>query len=249
LLAALTRRRSEGGFTLIELLAVIVIMALIAAIGFPALRALSGTALQSAARQFSSAMILARQYAINNRTPVRVTLAVNLPGMGVTGSNLICRAYNIYWASNDLNGATVAWWPLQDWRMLPTGVIFSDHNATSYNWVTLDEVPPAGSQTRTLGSGTPAWQYFNNSILMPLVTNVAVAGVATNITTSYIEFRPTGAAVVSTANGVAGVRLATGSVTAPATRTVVINNTNTWAYVEYDNRNGRVRVRYPESYQ
>ncbi|MCG3148748.1 MAG: hypothetical protein PCFJNLEI_02195 [Verrucomicrobiae bacterium] len=226
-------------------------MALIAAIGFPAMKAMSGTALQTASRQFSNALILARQYAINMRTPVRVTIAVDSTKMGAASSNLICRAYAIYWASNDLNGATIAWWPLQDWRVLPTGVIFSDHNTSSYNWVTPDPVPAPGQQTRTLGSGSPEWQYFNNaSSTMPLITNVALASSTNNITTSYIEFRPTGAAAeIASSSGVGGVRLALGTVTIPGNRTLVLNNTSNWVCVEYDNRIGRVRVRNPESYQ
>src|SRR5690349_3654336 len=110
---------NKRGFTLIELLAVIVIMALSAAIGFPALKAMSGTALQTGARQFANAMTLARQYSINYRTPVRVLLAVDYASMtnvwgGVSTSNFICRAYSAYYASNDVNGAVISWWPLQD---------------------------------------------------------------------------------------------------------------------------------------
>jgi len=261
--------RVARAFTLIELLAVIVIMALIAAIGFPALKAMQGTALQTAARQFSNAMILARQYAINNRTPVRVALAVDViitNAAGASASNNVCRAYGIYWRSNDVNGAEIGWYPLQDWRTLPTGVVFSDHATTTYQYATLDPITVIGANTRLLGtgSGAPTSQYFNNQTTMKIVANTLVvtnfinAGVTnaisfnplTNLVTSCIEFSPTGtAAGPASPNGIAGVRLALGAVTIPLTRTIVINNASNWVYVEYDTNVGRVRIRYPETYQ
>lgn len=244
------RLTSSSGFTLIELLGVIVIMALIAAIGIPAMKAMQGTALQTAARQFSNAMILARQYSINMRTPVRVALAVDMTTMGTGSSNLICRAYGVYYASNDLNGAVAAWLPLQDWRTLPPGVVFSDHNCTSYNSVTLDPVPPAGVNTRTLGTGgtLTAWEYFNNCVTMPVITNITTNVIA-NLTLSTVEFRPTGLPNIPGTPIVGGIRLGLGAVTDPPTRKILLNNMNNWVNVEYDSRGGRVRIRHPESYQ
>ena len=186
------------------------------------------------------------------RTPVRVTIAVNSANMGISSSNLICRAYSIYWASNDLNGVTQAWWPLQDWRTLPTGVVFSDQAASSYAVVSGNTPPNPGVSFRwSNGGGTLTWQNFENSIAMPVITNITTS-VPASMTMSYVEFRPTGEAKCGSTppQGAAGVRLALGTVTIPgaATPTLVINNTNNWVYVEYDTRNGRVRVRYPESY-
>jgi prepilin-type N-terminal cleavage/methylation domain-containing protein len=69
--------RQQHGFTLIEMLTVIGIVLILMAIAIPALKSFQSTALQVGARQVSSAMQLARQYAINNRLPVRFVIAVD----------------------------------------------------------------------------------------------------------------------------------------------------------------------------
>ena len=242
---------NKRGFTLVELLAVIAIMAMIVAVGMPALKALSSTGLATGARQFSNAMLLARQYAINKRTCVRVVLPVDLASItnsvGSVGSNYVCQAYSLYWGSNYVNGAYTAWWPLQDWRTLPGGVVFADHNTTWYtaNLDTLSTVTLApGSRLRTPGSsGTLA--YDNYTMTMPIVTNITT-GITYNFKTSYIEWRPTG---VTTYGQVGGVRLMQGSVLDAGTRNIIITDTGNWVYVEYDGYAGRVRTRYPESWQ
>lgn len=240
-----TNRRS---FTLVELLAVIAIMAVIVAAGLPALKAMSGAGLQTGVRQFSNAMSLARQYAINNRVLVRITLAVDANTMqrAAGNSNLSCRAYSVYWGSNDVNGALVAWWPLQDWRTLPSGVVFSEHNTGNYNYSTANSSPTLGANYRFLGNGSPNWQYFDSmDLTMKVITNIATgSAIMTNMTNSFVEFRPTGA---STYGGVGGIRLALGSVI--SNRTIIITDTSNWAYVEYDGYGGRIRVRYPETWQ
>lgn len=249
--AGVRHRFGAGGFTLIELLSVIVIMALIAAIGFPALKAMSGTALATGARQFSNALILARQYAITNRTRVRLALAVDPASAGgASSSNLILRAYSVYWRSNDVNGAEVAWWPLQDWRTLPSGVVFSDHNWDSYAVATLKPIS-AGASVRNFGTGTSTttWQFFNTNGVMNIVTNIATGMFVAGRTNSCIEFLPTGTTTkFAGSSGFGGVRLALGAVTIPPSRTVVINDTNNWVYVEYDGFGGRVRTRYPDTW-
>ena len=52
---------NKRGFTLVELLAVIAIMAMIVAVGMPALKALSSTGLATGARQFSNAAVRSKR--------------------------------------------------------------------------------------------------------------------------------------------------------------------------------------------
>ena len=252
---------NKRGFTLVELLAVILIMVTIIAAALPALKALSSTGLSAGARQFSNTMLLARQYAVNKRTCVRVALAVDLlitNSVGTVGSNYVCTAYSVYWGSNYVGGAYKAWWPLQDWRQLPAGVVFTDHNTDSSTGTHYDPTiaPPAlagGSTPRTFGGGTYLQRFDNgnSTYTMPVITNIN-SGATYNLPVSYIEWRPTG---VATYNGVAAVRLAQGALLAagsPSTGfndNLLISDVNNWVYVEYDGYSGRVRIRYPESYQ
>ncbi|MCX7915759.1 MAG: hypothetical protein N3A53_05585, partial [Verrucomicrobiae bacterium] len=166
----------------------------------------------------------------------------------------VCRAYSIVIASNDVNGAVAGWHLLEDWRFLPPGIVFSDHNNTSYNTINMPETPPLGtSQPRfygTAGSTANAWQYFNNEQSMYLVTN-KLSGTGATLTYSAVEFRPTGRAVVGSSGVAGGVRLMQGSVT-KATSTgceLIITDTNNWVYVEYDAFGGRVRTRYRDSFR
>lgn len=241
---------NRRAFTLVEMLAVIAIAAIIIVIALPALKTLSAAGIQAGARQFGSAVQLARQYAINLRTPVRVVIAVDLTDMGPNATNWIARAYAIYFRSNDVNGVEAGWRPLQDWSSLPDGVIFSDLNASSYNTINMDRAPDPGQNPRYLGPGptASAWQYFDSTQRVFIVTNL-INSAGTTITASVIEFRPTGQ-VSSIRNGPAGgVRLVSGSVANPPTRDLVVNDTNNWVYIEYDAFGGRVRTRYRDSYR
>lgn len=243
---------NRRAFTLIEMLTVIVIMAAIIVVALPALRAVQSTALQAAARQVSNALQLGRQYAITQRRPVRLLLAVNTESArNVT--ERVCRAYSIVIASNDVNGSVAAWIPLEDWRFLPPGIVFSDHNNTSYNTINMPETPPLGTSQRRYYGKAPvladAWKYFNNDQSMYVITN-PISGAGATLTYSVVEFRPTGQARVESGSA-GGVRLMQGSVAAARATDceLIITDTNNWVYVEYDAFGGRVRIRYRDSFR
>ena len=240
-------RGSRTGFTLIELIAVVAIVAILVAAALPALRAIQATALQTAARQVGNELLLTRQYAVTKRTPVRFVLALTSSG-SVVSSDKVCRAYIIVARTNNLEGVEAGWAPLQDWKFLPDGVIFSDLNGIGYNIHNTPESPgTVGTRTINVTSiGNPnGWQYFNNSKTFYLITNT-ISSTGATITTSVLEFSPTGVGV-SGATGT-GLRLAQGSVLDSSTRNLLVNDTNNWVYIEIDGVNGRIRTRFIESY-
>jgi prepilin-type N-terminal cleavage/methylation domain-containing protein len=248
---------SAAAFTLMELLAVIAIMAIIVALAMPALKAIQGTALQTAARQVSSALQLARQYAINNRVPVRVVLAVDLSTTppNQISPDLICRAYTVCRATNDADGNIVGWVPLQDWRVLPEGIVFNNLDLSTYSPMTINEIPILGNSGTRIVSAPPnatdAWRYFDGTNSM---TVFLAGGSVTWQRTSAIEYRPTGVARGPGDTGIGGagagaIRVAAGSVLNPQNRTLLITDTNNWVYIEFDQWGGRVRTRYRDSYK
>jgi prepilin-type N-terminal cleavage/methylation domain-containing protein len=244
--------RKNAAFTLLEMMAVIVVVLILMAFAIPTINSLRSTALQVAARQVSSTMQLARQYAINERVPVRFIFAVTNSG-GVVRDELVCRAYTVVKANiNGDSGLVDDWEALEDWTFLPQGVIFSDQDGYYYDTINANAAnnppPPIGAMVRGLGratSSTDAWQYFEatNTVACQLFTGL-VCGV---------EFRPTGlvaaSSVTGSNKGTAGIRLVTGTVVDPAGVTVAVSDTNNWVYIEYDKYGGRVRTRFKESYR
>ena len=246
MISSITNKR---GFTLIELLTVITIVAMLAVFVLPALKSIHATSLQTGARQISSAMQLARQYAINNRVPVRFAIAVDTT-VGSMPADRICRAYVICKATNDANGTIVGWIPLTDWRFLPQGILFSELNS-AVSTITMPTPPPLGASTRSItGSGTTTtgWQYFSTMSMQSMYVQInPVANTFGTINVSCAEFRPTGTASLINSQG--GIRLVQGSVLNPSTRNLLVNDTNNWVMVEWDQFGGRVKVRRPEDYR
>lgn len=234
-------------FTLVELLTVIAIVAVITALAIPSLRSFQSTALQTAARQLSNTLQLARQYAINSRTQVRVCLAVENTSGTTLRDDLVCRAYTVCRRTNDANGNLAGWIPLDDWTFLPEGVVLSEHNTSGYSTITLPDPPTIGnSGTRILNSsgGSPEWRYFNNTSTL----TVFVPGSPESWYVSTVLFEPTGAASGISANA-AGIRLVAGSVLQAGSRTLLVTDTNNWVFIEYDSYGGRVRTRYRDSFR
>lgn len=240
------------GFTLVELIAVIAIIAVITVVTLPALKSFQSTALQTAVRQVASEMKLARQYAITQHTRVRFGLCVSTSNMPAGGSNHVARAYVILAVTNNVDNIPLGWVTIQDWKFLPNGVVFSDHNASgTYNPLNADAPPPEGTIENRLTATTSSppvgseWQYYTN-----VATTTNFVPGATNIwSLSSVDFLPTGAVANLGGGGAAGaVRLAQGVVINPATPTLLVNSSNNWAYIEYDRVRGRVRTRYPDSY-
>ncbi len=243
---------NKRGFTLVELLAVITIIAIMVAVSIPAMRALQGTALQTGARQVQNELMLARQYAITQRLPVRFVICVGTNSMPDRGTNHVCRAYSIVAATNDVNNVLVGWTPVQDWRFLPEGVLFSDQNDRGgfYNPLTPDpmSITPGLPTVRNLGPASVAsatWQHFSSTNEMAVYITTTTP---TNWVSAYVEFKPTGQV-----NGISGaggsIRIVNGAVADVITRSLIVTDTNNWFNIEYDQFGGRVRLRAPESYQ
>lgn len=241
---------SRAGFTLIELLTVMAIVAILLIAALPAIKSIQSSALQVGVRQISNGLQLARQYAVTHRTNVRLVLAVDTSS-GNISPDLVCRAYAIYEAVKDANGTVVCWTPLEDWRLLPQGIVITDLNNNSFNPLIADPLPPIGPTNRLLGSAATiatAWQYLDSNDPAMWVTNVSSSGTL-QWNVSAVEFKPTGlVANVSNISG-AGIRVITGSVIDPTTRNILVADTNNYAYIEYDQYSGRVRAHFRESFK
>lgn len=242
---------NKKAFTLVELLAVIAIMAMILVVAFPALKAINSTGLATASRQLSSGLSLARQYAITMRTPVRVVLATDLAltNINPSGSNLICSAYNVYYGSNNTALSVVDWWPLQDWRALPSGVVMLNHFANPVSPGNTNYLTGTGA-TATLVGGPQTAYFDNTNSPMRLITNIVSATTMIYSNASFLEFRPTGAAnsLYLPASQVGAIRIVQGALSDARSRAVIVNDAKNWVCIEYDGYMGRVRVRYPESF-
>lgn len=113
----MVKRRAPSGFTLVELLAVITIMAIILALGIPAITTMSkATALQTAARTVSGTLNQARQIAITQRRKVRVIF----PNQSSNLPDLAYRSLAVVTA--DQSGTV--WTYLTKFQSLPLGAAF-----------------------------------------------------------------------------------------------------------------------------
>ncbi len=232
-------------------------MAIIVAVALPALNAIRATALQAAARQVQNEMMLARQYAITHRTTVRFGICVDPTNPPNLGSNYVARAYIILAQTNNADGSLAGWVPVQDWRFLPDGIVFSDLNSGYYDTIDIsvsaDGLPPFGPPAnRYKGAATSssvAPQWFDN--YDPAVTVYPTnTGATVTWKLSYVDFLSTGyLSSGSTHNGspAVGVRLIQGTVLDPSPKILCIS-TNNWVYLEAAPYTGRVRIRYADSF-
>jgi prepilin-type N-terminal cleavage/methylation domain-containing protein len=238
-MSSITNRR---GFTLVELLTVIAIIAVLTALAATALRTVQSTSLQTAARQVSNTLQLARQYAINLRVNTRVIIAVDDT---VGNDDLICRAYAVCKEERDPDtGATTGWILMEDWRFLPQGIVFSDQG--NIGTVDVPDSPPL-KQTRALDVEPP--DGFKD--IETIAVKYPDGSSAGTWTACYAEFKSTGMASSFTSSGgfARGIRLIQGSVLNPSTREILCVNNANWVYIEYDLYGGRVRLRYRDEYR
>jgi len=245
---------NKQAFTLTELLAVIAIMAALMLVAVPSLRSIRSTALQTAARQVSNTLQLTRQYAITHRTPTRFMIAVDTSS-GKIAPDMVARAFIVCTATNNTDGILQGWVPVQDWQMLPEGVVFSDLNSRFYDPIEIhltdDKPPPVGVADRTAGtaaSSSTAWQYYDSVSTSPIFIN----GISETWTYSSVEFRPTGLVASDSIPGnvpTAGIRIVQGSVLEPTTLSLLVTDSNNWVYIEYDELGGRIRTRFKDTYR
>ena len=174
-----SRLKAEGrrtGFTLIEMLTVMLIIGIILSISIPAFTNLMKSGgLNSATRQVSNTLSLARQLAITQRMYTRVVFPYQL-----TFANTLAPRYLSYAVvSVDASGNLIAY--LTKWESLPVGVVFLNNPA-----------PGSGSLDNLLISTSPKmWFPYKSGTPSP-----------TPETLAYIEFNPTGVATPLTAGTV-----------------------------------------------
>jgi len=125
----LTPRRPAAAFTLVELLAVIGIMGLLAAVGVPALKGLTGSGgRKQALSQLMGAIEIARNTAISTGTNAAVIFpdSTFASGDAYKYRSMAVVAWN---ATNSSNAATM----VGSWIVLPQGVAFFPNSLKSTN--------------------------------------------------------------------------------------------------------------------
>jgi prepilin-type N-terminal cleavage/methylation domain-containing protein len=129
-------RRPEAAFTLVELLAVIGIMGLLAAVGVPALKGLTGSGgRKQALSQLMGALEIARNTAISNGTNAAVIFpdSTFASGDAYKYRSMAVVAWN---ATNSSEPATM----VGSWIVLPQGVAFFPNSLNSANLPTATNI-------------------------------------------------------------------------------------------------------------
>ena len=164
------RKTPQDGFTLVEMISVLVIMAIVLSIAIPAVTSLSkANAMNSAAREVSNLLSLARQYAITHRTYARVVFPYSATG---NPPDPWYRSYAVI--TNQDTAVSLGWRYVTKWEHLPDGIVFIDNTAPGY---------AAGS-----GALNDSSSLSQGGLLYP----DDFAG--STPTLAFIEFGPTGAA-------------------------------------------------------
>ena len=129
------KKSNSGAFTLVELLAVIGIMGLLAAVGVPALKGLTGSGgRKQALGQLIGAMELARNTAISSGT----NAGVIFPTDTMTNQGYAYRTMAVVtWATTNTNNEAEM---VGDWISLPQGIAFFPKSLANTNLVTATNI-------------------------------------------------------------------------------------------------------------
>lgn len=213
----LAERRGRHAFTLIELLVVMGIILLLAAALVPAVTSLSkSNNINAGGRMVSNLLTVARSEAINRRALIRFEVATDWPG----DPSLAYRKITLVQHDADTGSDT----QLTKWETVPAGAIFKLQDP-------LGATPPAGSG-----------KYFFalNQTQSP---KLKVGGI--DVSTTYVEFLPTGALSVAIQDSPVRLRLVQGflpSLTAPDVTTTGATN---WFETSVDALVGRIKISRP----
>jgi prepilin-type N-terminal cleavage/methylation domain-containing protein len=164
------RARAIRAFTLIEMLTVIVIIGIVLAVTIPAVTNLMKSGgLNSATREVSNTLGLARQLAITQRTYARVVFPYHLTG---SRQDMWYRTYAVMTNRDNTAAAAPNWRYASKWEYLPVGATF------------LDTVPVSGA-----GNGA-----LDDTVSLNRQANLPFPDTLGNGQLAFIEFAPTGAA-------------------------------------------------------
>lgn len=140
-------------FTLVEIMTVIVIAAILFAIGIPAFSTMiQGNNMTVAVRQLSAKIQAARAYAVTNRCKVAVVFATNN-----VKDDYCYSAYRVCIVNDSEDGNKKVkvfqeWIADENWKTLPKGVLRKDTTASYPNNVTIDASDIGGSTTTSFNA-------------------------------------------------------------------------------------------------
>jgi prepilin-type N-terminal cleavage/methylation domain-containing protein len=164
--------RRANGFTLIEMLTVIVIIGVVLAITIPAVTNLMKSGgLNSATREVSNTLSLARQLAITKRVFARVVFPYSQTG---SQPDMWYRTYAVM--TNRVNNVATGWSYASRWEYLPVGAVLMNDN-------TILGIPPR-----------PCLDNLNAEQVAFPTNTTATFGPGNSGTLAYVEFAPTGSA-------------------------------------------------------
>ena len=211
--------RPRSAFTLVELMAVIAIIGLMMLVALPAFQTGQGSALISAARQFSNDLTLARQQGIARNWAVRLVIVTDrtISDSGTSIPALVTMQFRSYalmyqprttagWVqttppSNEPNlpYGRDRWYYVQNWKTLPANVIFDpapqdlqslDGRGTRLPMTTIFVNPSPVSGGPSNASPTQ-WDKISLDKL-PLPYRNSDADPSRGSEMAFIEFKPNG---------------------------------------------------------
>ena len=219
-------------FSLVELVAVVSIMTLLAGLGMPAVKGLTGSgSLSSGTRQFAGWLTLARSEAISRHTRVRFAVARDWTGK----EDARLRKVSL-WAWNP---EVEQYLPLTKWEELPIGVVI-EPSLPGY----IGDAEYARADNDSVRGECVLDESFQSQAEF-------IAGTDKEpITARFIEFLPSGSVRIPGGTKRNAIFVATQGFTNPDgslsyTSRAESSRPATWAQVNVDTLTGRVRVYQP----
>lgn len=209
--------RKRPAFTLIEMLVVLSVIGILLVAVIPAVIGLSSSNnVNTGGRLIDNLLTVARSEAINRRTLVRFEIATDWP-------NDLSSAYRkITLVQHDIVTGSDS--QISKWETLPTGIIFKIQDP-------LGMPPPAGSG-----------KYFFD---LGQQQNPKLKFLGSDVSTSYIEFAPTGALNVGFSDSPVRLRMVQGFLAAVGNADVTTTGATNWIEAEVDALVGRIRLTRP----